>query len=69
LAYIEDRSFAFLALAYDHNALHGQLRELAIHCAHGGLVGGGLIAPAAQPSCGGRRRLGHPDDLKGECVV
>ena len=64
LADIKQRRFVLLALAHDDHALDRQARELAVHGADGGLVGGGLIATATEPRGGDGRHLGHPDDLQ-----
>ena len=52
-----------LALADAHHAVDRQLVELAAHGVDRGLVGGHLVAAAAQPRGGDRRPLRHAHDL------
>ena len=53
---IEHRRLVALALADHHRAVDRQPVELAPHGVDGGLVGGDLVAAAAQPRRGDRRR-------------
>ena len=66
LADEQHRRLVALALADHHGAFDRQLVELAAHRIDRGLVGGLLVAVAAQPRRRHRRALGHPHDLEGE---
>ena len=66
LADEQHRRFVDLALADHHRAVDRQLVELAPHGVDRGLVGGLVLAAAAQPRRRHRRALGHAHDLEGE---
>ena len=53
-----------LALADHDGAVDRQLVELAAHGVDGGLVGGLLVAAAAQPGGGDRRALGYAHEFE-----
>ena len=58
--------FVALALADAHDAVDRQLVQLAAHGIDRGLVGGHLVAAAAQPRSGDRGALRHAHDLDRE---
>ena len=64
LADEQHRRFVALALADHDRAVDRQLVELAPHGVDGGLVGGLLVAVAAQPRRRHRRAFGHAHDLE-----
>ena len=64
LADEQHRRLVALALADHHRAVDRQLVELAPHGVDRGLVGGLLVAAAAQPRRRHRRALGHAHDLE-----
>ena len=64
LADEQHRRFVALALADHDRALDRQLVELAAHRIDRGLVGGLLVAVAAQPRRRHRRPLRHPHDFE-----
>ena len=66
LADEQHRRLVALALADHHGAVDRQLVELAPHGVDRGLVGGLLVAAAAQPRRRHRRALGHAHDLDRE---
>ena len=66
LADEQHRRLVALALADHHGAVDRQLVELAPHGVDRGLVGGLLVAAAAQPRRRDGRALGHAHDLERE---
>ena len=66
LADEQHRRLVALALPDHHRAVDRQLVELAPHGVDGRLVGGLLVAAAAQPRRRHRRTLGHAHDLERE---
>ncbi len=66
LAVVEHRGFVLLALADDHDAVHGNRLQDHPHGVDGGPVGAFLVAPTHPPGGGQGRGLGHPDQVQGQ---